>query len=214
MEIDLSKQGTEHMQKRTLLFSTKLKIFRISWIFFNFLFYCNFGYNQRFSPMKMGSVETNLTARKFTRCGFFSVRLRRSYFPLHDLSLISLTHWHIDSAIRKIKFHHQSNNDLIYFLWFKIRDLGRLDVKSRYCHLGPTAPQEAIPSSSTSVKIVSPDHYYTINASEQNRRQINGKEQNRVYLGQPKTEIRIEIQKYRKNTKLTWHHNFGYFWCQ
>ena len=108
LEIDLSKQGTEHMQKRTLLFSTKLKIFRISWIFFNFLFYCNFGYNQRFSPMKMGSVETNLTARKFTRCGFFSVRLRRSYFPLHDLSLISLTHWHIDSAIRKIKFHHPS----------------------------------------------------------------------------------------------------------
>ena len=43
---------------------------------------------------------------KFTWCGFFSGRsLRQSYFPLHDLSLISLTHWHIDSAIRKIKFH-------------------------------------------------------------------------------------------------------------
>ena len=102
LEIDLSKQGTEHMQKRTLLFSTKLKIFGFPGYSSPFFY---FGYNQRFPPMKLGSVETNLTARKFTRCGFFSVRLRRSYFPLHDLSLISLTHWHIDSAIRKIKFH-------------------------------------------------------------------------------------------------------------
>ena len=65
--------------------------------------------------MKLPSVETNLRGGKFSRCGFFSLGLRRSYFPLHDLSLISLTHWHIDSAIRKIKFHHSSNNYQNYY---------------------------------------------------------------------------------------------------
>ena len=37
--------------------------------------------------MKIPSVETNLRGGKFSQCGFFTLGLRGSYFPLYKIKL-------------------------------------------------------------------------------------------------------------------------------